>query len=132
MTLTVAELFAGVGGFRLGLEGLPGEEKGPFQVIWANQWEPGIKRQHAAEIYAHRWNLKKQDTDGEIFSGNEGDLLVNKDIQSVPSSDIPSHDLLCGGFPCQDYSVARTRSGEMGIEGEKGKLWTSIRRIVKE
>jgi DNA (cytosine-5)-methyltransferase 1 len=133
MTLTVAELFAGVGGFRLGLEGLPsGDEKGPFQVIWANQWEPGIKRQHAAEIYAHHWNLKEQDHDCEIFSNGEGELLVNKNIEFVPSSDIPSHDLLCGGFPCQDYSVARTRSGEMGIEGKKGKLWTSIRRIIKE
>jgi len=133
MTLTVAELFAGVGGFRLGLEGAPGEvDKSPFQVIWANQWEPGVKRQHAAEIYAHHWNLKENDQDCEMFSNGEGELLVNKDIQSVPSSDIPSHDLLCGGFPCQDYSVARTRSGEMGIEGEKGKLWTSIRRIIKE
>jgi len=133
MLFTAAELFAGVGGFRLGLEGNPSEkDKGPFQVIWANQWEPGVKRQHAAEIYAHHWNLKEQDHDCEMFSNNEGDLLVNKDIQSVPSLEIPSHDLLCGGFPCQDYSVARTRSGEMGIEGEKGKLWTSIRRIIKE
>ena len=57
---------------------------------------------------------------------------MNKDIEKVPSSEIPTHDLLCGGFPCQDYSVARTRSGEMGIKGEKGKLWTSIRRIIKE
>jgi len=130
--LKAVELFAGVGGFRLGLEGLPGEEKGPFQVILANQWEPGIKRQHAAEIYAHHWNLKKQDGDCEIYSSVDGDLLVNKNIESISSLDIPSHDLLCGGFPCQDYSVARTRSGEMGIEGEKGKLWTSIRRIVKE
>jgi len=133
MTLTVAELFAGVGGFRLGLEGHPDSDvSGGFRVVWANQWEPNIKRQHAAEIYAHHWSLKEHEDDCEIFSNRKGDFLINKDIESVPSSEIPPHDLLCGGFPCQDYSVARTISGEMGIKGEKGKLWTSIRRIINQ
>ncbi len=133
MTLTAAELFAGVGGFRLGLEGRPGSrKKGPFRVIWANQWEPSVGRQHAAEIYAHRWKLKEEEDDSRVFSNGSNDVLCNLDIETVPSSQIPSHDLLCGGFPCQDYSVARTRSGEMGIKGEKGKLWTSIRRIIDE
>jgi len=132
MSLTAIELFAGVGGFRLGLEGRPeAEEKGPFRVIWANQWEPSVGRQHASEIYAHRWNLK-QTEDNEIFSNGLDDVLVNENIEEVQTSSIPHHDLLCGGFPCQDYSVARTRSGEMGIKGEKGKLWTSIRRILAE
>jgi DNA (cytosine-5)-methyltransferase 1 len=133
MTLTTVELFAGVGGFRLGLEGQPGAKNpGPFRVIWANQWEPSVRRQHAAEIYSLRWNLKENEDDCEIFTNGLDDVLLNKDIEKVLSSEIPNHDLLCGGFPCQDYSVARTRSGEMGIKGEKGKLWTSIRRIIKK
>jgi len=133
MTLTAAELFAGVGGFRLGLEGRPGSrKKGPFRVIWANQWEPSSNRQHAAEIYANRWNLEEELQDSRVFSNGSNEVLTNINIEEVSSSQIPAHDLLCGGFPCQDYSVARTRSGEMGIKGEKGKLWTSIRRIIDE
>ena len=76
--------------------------------------------------------MKKGNGDSEVFCNDSDDKLVNKDIEKVPTEKIPSHDLLCGGFPCQDYSVARTRSGEMGIKGEKGKLWTSIRRVVDE
>ena len=133
MALSVVELFAGVGGFRLGLEGKPSSRKHKlFRVIWANQWEPSVRRQHAAEIYSLRWKLTEDKDDCEVFTNGLDDVLVNKDIEKVPSSEIPTHDLLCGGFPCQDYSVARTRSGEMGIKGEKGKLWTSIRRIIKE
>ena len=132
-TMRVAELFAGVGGFRLGLEGLPeNSDDGDFRVIWANQWEPASSRQHAAEIYAKRWSMECDEEDPEIFSNGPEDSLVNKDIATVPVSDIPEHDLLCGGFPCQDYSVARTRSGEMGIKGEKGKLWTQIKRIIQD
>ena len=122
------ELFAGVGGFRLGLEGPPSEPKlGGFRVIWANQWEPSSKKQHAVEVYAHRWGMEPTADDPDIFEGEDGDLLVSKNIEKVLTKDIPEHDVLCGGFPCQDYSVARTISGEMGIEGEKGKLWNSIK-----
>ena len=129
--MRVVELFAGVGGFRIGLEGPPKDSnRSKFRIIWANQWEPSTNKQHAAEIYAHRWNLKKTDENSLIFKNEEGDVLSNQDINDVESSSIPKHDILCGGFPCQDYSVARTISGEMGIEGEKGKLWTEIRRII--
>ena len=62
MSLTAVELFAGVGGFRLGLEGIPAsDDTGPFDVIWANQWEPSVGKQHAAEIYAHRWGLTQEE-----------------------------------------------------------------------
>ena len=131
--MRVVELFAGVGGFKLGLEGEPGKpSNSDFRVIWANQWEPSSKKQHAVEIYAHRWDMRPNDEDPYIFECNDGDALVNKDIEKVPTEEIPNHDLLCGGFPCQDYSVARTLSGEMGIEGEKGKLWNSIKRVLEE
>ncbi len=111
-TLQVAELFAGVGGFRLGLESTKG-----FTVVWSNQWEPGTKTQHASDIYSKRFKTGAHS---------------NKDICTVPTSDIKDHDLLVGGFPCQDYSVARTLSQANGILGKKGVLWWQIHRIIKE
>ena len=101
MKIKVVELFAGVGGFRLGLEGWNGMSsssnyKKPlnsnYEVVWSNQWEPSTKKQHASEIYENRWGA---------------DNHSNKDISKVKTSDIPDHDILVGGFPCQDYSVAR-------------------------
>ena len=124
--LKVVELFAGVGGFRLGLEGWNGNSstsgykkplKSKFQVVWSNQWEPSTKAQAASDIYVNRW-------------GDEHHS--NKDISSVEVSDIPDHDVLVGGFPCQDYSVARVLSHSKGLEGKKGVLWWDIQRILKE
>lgn len=116
--LRVAELFAGVGGFRLGLEAA-NERLGDtrYQVVWSNQWEPSTKRQHASDIYAARF-------------GPEGHS--NEDIASVAADAIPDHDLLVGGFPCQDYSVARTLNQAAGLVGKKGVLWWEIHRIVRD
>ena len=120
--IRVAELFAGVGGFRLGLEGHPSlDDETGFKVVFSNQWEPGEKRQWASKIYEARF-------------GSEGH--TNRSIHDFTHpkegiKEISDHDLLVGGFPCQDYSVARTISGELGIEGEKGKLWVDIARIVR-
>ena len=111
MSLKVVELFAGVGGFRLGLE------KSAFEVIWSNQWEPSTKKQHASMVYEARF-------------GNKGHS--NKDIALVAIDEIPDHDLLCGGFPCQDYSVATTLNNSKGLKGKKGVLWWSIHRILEE
>lgn len=114
---TVVELFAGVGGFRLGLEGSPGQkETSVFEVIWSNQWEPSQKVQWASKVYETRFGA---------------DNHSNEDIH-VAIKSIPNHDLLVGGFPCQDYSVARTKSGELGIKGEKGKLWEPIKKIIRD
>ena len=114
--IRVVELFAGVGGFRLGLEGTTGHLKG-YQTVWSNQWEPSTKVQHASDIYVQRF-------------GYEGHS--NKDIAAVDTGDIPSHDLLVGGFPCQDYSVARTLREAAGLVGKKGVLWWQIHRIISE
>lgn len=114
MNLKVIELFAGVGGFRVGLDRVPGNF---FTTIWSNQFEPSTKKQHASETYIARF-------------GAEGH--VNKDIALVETSSIPEHDMLCGGFPCQDYSVARTLSQASGLEGKKGVLWWQIERIIRE
>lgn len=109
--IKVVELFAGVGGFRLGLE----NSSSKFKTIWANQWEPGKKIQHAFECYVSHFGRTENH--------------VNKDIGLVKGK-IPNHDLLVGGFPCQDYSVAST--GAKGIEGKKGVLWWDIRDILEE
>ena len=132
MTLRVVELFAGVGGFRLGLEGPPGAPRdGDFAVVWSNQWEPSTKKQHAAEVYVERWGLKPTEENPLVFEA-QGERFVNDDIGEVPASEIPDHDLLVGGFPCQDYSVAKTAKDATGIEGKKGVLWWEIHRLLKQ
>ena len=118
--MDIIELFAGVGGFRVGFDRVnanhPNEEPF-FNTIWSNQFEPATKTQHASRTYCR------------VF-GPEGHF--NCDIATVNSNDIPIHDILVGGFPCQDYSVARTLSQAAGIEGKKGVLWWQIVRIVRE
>lgn len=111
--IRVVELFAGVGGFRIGLEGA----SDAYQTIWNSQWEPSTKHQDASLAYRARF-------------GSVGHS--NKDICTVPTNEIPDHDLLVGGFPCQDYSVAATLSRSGGIEGKKGVLWWQIYRILEE
>ena len=122
MDKTVIELFAGVGGFRVGLNNVQAFddkgraiENGPFQFVWANQWEPATKSQEAYDCYALRFG---------------GDNALNVDISTVDKKTIPDHTLLTGGFPCQDYSVARSLKNEKGIEGKKGVLWWQINEIL--
>ena len=117
MDKTVIELFAGVGGFRVGLNDIKGFDKDgkaienrDWKFVWADQWEPGTKSQHAYECYVKRF-------------GNE---CSNEDISKVDKKTIPNHTLLVGGFPCQDYSVARSLSKEQGIQGKKGVLFWDI------
>lgn len=116
--LRVAELFAGVGGFRIGLESVRNDRHG-FEVVWSNQWEPKKKAQPASDIYVARF--------GEKGHSNED---IEKVIEDSFES-IADHDLLVGGFPCQDYSVAKTLSQSKGLIGEKGVLWWSIYTILK-
>ena len=111
--IKVVELFAGVGGFRIGLEGA----SDAYETIWNNQWEPSTQHQDASLVYKARFGSKGHS---------------NTDINSVPTSVIPDHDLLVGGFPCQDYSVAASLSRSGGIEGKKGVLWWQIYRILDE
>lgn len=111
--IRVVELFAGVGGFRIGLEGA----SDAYETIWNNQWEPSTVHQDASIVYQARFGTKGHS---------------NRDINLVPTMDIPDHDLLVGGFPCQDYSVAATLSRSGGIEGKKGVLWWQIYRILSE
>ena len=105
----VAELFAGVGGFRIGLA------RAGWKTIFSNQWEPATKVQHASDVYVARF-------------GEDGHS--NEDIAQVES--LPKNiDLLVGGFPCQDYSVAKTLNSAKGLKGKKGVLWWEILRLVQ-
>jgi DNA (cytosine-5)-methyltransferase 1 len=124
--IKVVELFAGVGGFRLGLEGWKGKSaisnyskkiNSNFEVVFSNQWEPSTKIQHASIVYEERWGKENHS---------------NEDISQVETKRIPNHDLLVGGFPCQDYSVATTLKNSKGLIGKKGVLWWSIHRILNE
>ena len=131
--MRVVELFAGVGGFRIGFEGPPeNSDRSRFRVIWSNQWEPMTKKQHAAEVYVSRWGMERSEGDPDVYSAESDDVFVNKDIGTIDASEVPDHDLLCGGFPCQDYSVARTANQATGLEGKKGVLWWEILRILRE
>ena len=114
--INTIELFAGVGGFRLGLENIKNYNK-KFNIIWSNQWEPSTKLQHASQIYEKQFGAYNHS---------------NEDISKVVVSDIPEHDMLVGGFPCQDYSVASTLKNSHGINGKKGVLWWEIYRILQE
>ncbi len=106
----VAELFAGVGGFRIGLA------RAGWKTVFSNQWEPATKVQHASEVYIARFGV-----DGH----------TNEDIAKIKS--LPKNtDLLVGGFPCQDYSVAKTLNSSKGLKGKKGVLWWEILRLVHQ
>ena len=134
MALRVVELFAGVGGFRLGFEGpVEGPGNPAYKVVWSNQWEPSTKKQHATEVYTARWNMNPREDDSEEYVSeiDGSDIHVNKDIHTIHTDEIPDFDLLCGGFPCQDYSVAKTANKAVGIQGKKGVLWWDIRRIIE-
>lgn len=124
MKRKVVELFAGVGGFRVGLNKVKkidnngkAIENKKWDFVWANQWEPSTKAQHAFDCYVTRFDHPGENS--------------NTDISLVNKKTIPDHSLLVGGFPCQDYSVARTKSNEKGIEGKKGVLFWQIAEILE-
>lgn len=112
---TVIELFAGVGGFRLGLEAAG------WRTVWSNQWEPSTKEQHASACYVANFGA-------EGHSNDDIELAINRHEERLIN--IPDADLIVGGFPCQDYSVAKSLTSSQGLEGKKGVLWWQIHRLV--
>tara|TARA_Y100001933_G_C18949623_1_gene543135 strand:- start:99 stop:1445 length:1347 start_codon:yes stop_codon:yes gene_type:complete len=127
--IEVVELFAGVGGFRLGLEGYKGKSatskyrkilNSNFKVVWSNQWEPSTITQHANFVYKNIWPNSNHSEE------NIENIVANK----KSFKEIPPHDLLVGGFPCQDYSVASLLKNSKGLIGQKGVLWWSIYKII--
>jgi DNA (cytosine-5)-methyltransferase 1 len=137
--IRVVELFAGVGGFRLGLEGWEGKSASTnykkkldsnYHVVWSNQWEPSSKRegklQEANSVYHLRWPDTKESVHfPEDISKKVAPEMTSKEVDK----NIPDHDLLVGGFPCQDYSVAGVNT--KGLEGKKGVLWWNIHKILE-
>lgn len=136
--IRVVELFAGVGGFRLGLEGWKNKSSSShytetlnsnYKIVWSNQWEPSSKKdgklQEANLVYQYRW----PDTKNSVHFSDDISLVCSPEMKDiVVDKNIPDHDLLVGGFPCQDYSVAGVNS--KGIEGKKGVLWWNIHKMI--
>ena len=127
MKKTVCELFAGVGGFRCGLnnirtaEDYGKEEK--WDTVWFSQWEPAEKNtQYAHDCYVYRFGTRLD---------NNGEDTTNYNIEDVDKTTLPDFNLLVGGFPCQDYSVASSLATSKGLEGKKGILWWSIRETLE-
>lgn len=118
MNKTICELFAGVGGFRLGFE----RANSGWKTTWFSQWEPGARTQWANQCYIKHF--------GDLPDMN-GEFHTCEDIAKVDKNVIPNHTLLVGGFPCQDYSVAQSLSSSKGIEGKKGVLWWQIRDTIE-
>lgn len=112
--IKVLELFAGVGGFRIGLENSNSEL---FETKWSNQWEPSRKSQDAFEVYDYHFPKS---------------INLNRDISDISNEEFEKMDanLIVGGFPCQDYSVARSKKNELGIAGKKGVLFWEIIRAT--
>jgi DNA (cytosine-5)-methyltransferase 1 len=107
---TAAELFAGVGGFRIGLAAAG------WKTVFSNQWEPSTKAQHASDVYINRFGAL-----------NHSNVDIST-VQKIPTN----FDLLVGGFPCQDYSVAKSKNSATGLKGKKGVLWWEILRLVNK
>ena len=113
--MNVLELFAGVGGFRIGLENAHPDY---FETLWSNQWEPSRKSQDAFEVYNYH------------FPDSENINVSIADITDEQFAEMNA-DMIVGGFPCQDYSVARSKKNEQGIEGQKGVLFWEIIRATR-
>ena len=127
MEKTVCELFAGVGGFRCGLNHIKEisdtEKPEKWQTVWFSQWEPADKKtQWAHSCYVNRFGN---------LPDIKGNFTTNWDINAVDKTTVPDHNLLVGGFPCQDYSVASTLITSKGLEGKKGILWWDIRDMLE-
>ena len=127
MEKTVCELFAGVGGFRCGLNSIKDindtKKREKWKTVWFSQWEPADKKiQWAHGCYINRFGTCVD------LRGND---TTNLDINTVNKMDVPDHNLLVGGFPCQDYSVASSLATSKGLEGKKGVLWWDIRDMLE-
>jgi len=115
------DLFAGIGGFRYGLQKVEIESESSsdyesgasqhgqraFHCVWSNEWD-----KYANQIYTKHF--------GECDS---------RDIRTVDTKDIPDHDLLCAGFPCQSFSIAGKR---LGFEDTRGTMFFEIARIIRD
>lgn len=98
---TFIDLFAGIGGFHIALESMGGK------CVYANEWD-----KYAQEVYKENFKI-----------------LPEGDITKVNEKDIPNHDIVCAGFPCQAFSISGKR---LGFNDSRGTLFFDVARIVKE
>lgn len=125
MKIKVAELFAGVGGFREAVESDGLCER--FTVTWSNQWEPAEAKKAGKDQSANKVYIKKFGPEGHY---PEDIHLVTESGKDLPKV-LKEINMLVGGFPCQDYSVAKPKNESKGIRGPKGVLWWSIEKILR-
>lgn len=90
--MKVAELFAGVGGFRLGLE------KSPYEIIWSNQWEPSTKIQYASMVYEKKFKNGKH-------SNEDINDVVARNVEEIPDHDTDT-PLIVGEIQFGNWALA--------------------------
>ena len=122
-TIKYIDLFAGVGGFRYGIENI----RSAKQVICERSNSNNNIKNKLVEwkcLYSNEWNKYAN----QCYKKHYGEC-DNRDIRTVPTSDIPDHDLLCAGFPCQSFSIAGKR---LGFEDTRGTMFFEIARIIRD
>ena len=107
--MKVGSLFSGVGGFDLGLE------RSGHEIVWQVEYD-----KQARSILRKHWPDVKMYNDVQQVGGKDGE--AGRDV-------LEEVDLICGGFPCQDLSVAGHRRG---LDGSKSGLWYEFHRILEE
>jgi len=105
------DLFAGIGGFHVGLE-----STGRAHCVFASEWDEAARR-----TYEH--NFKKASPG--LFEGQGVNFA--RDITKVVPKSIPDFDILCGGFPCQPFSQAGHKKG---FSDTRGTLFFDVREII--
>lgn len=116
--MKVFSMFDGVGGFIVGLNDA---DSTYFQTLYSNQYEPSRKSQDAFEVGLYRFPDMEHIPDDVA-------IIENKKFVEMKENGV---DMIVGGFPCQDYSVARSKKHEMGIKGKKGVLFWEIIRATE-
>jgi len=128
------DLFAGIGGFRYGLEKVGKHLQ--EQRTSRNDLRPkgtkskpntSQKRRKSSNAYCCVWSNEWNKYASQIYKKHYGEINT-QDIRAVKPSQIPKHDLICAGFPCQSFSIAGKRKG---FGDTRGTLFYEILRIAR-
>jgi len=108
------DLFAGIGGFHTAMHSVGGK------CVFASEWDKNARITYEANYKELEPSLFQKDADGNY-------KFFNADINDVVMENVPDFDVLCGGFPCQAFSIAGKRKG---FEDTRGTLFFNIAAIV--